>query len=122
MKITDENLKQLKVLISIVPTGKKAIITDLLEDYDVNFSFSTRGAGTSNNATLQKLGLKNNDRDIIFSFIRSDQVKDALLAIEDKFKRFKINSAIAFAIPMSNMIGMQNYLFLSNLGGEYLGK
>lgn len=117
-----EDLKKLKLLISIVPHGKKEIITDLLENYDVNFSYSVRGKGTASEDLIEMLGLNNDYRDIIFSFIRAEKAGDAILALEDKFTKFKNHKSIAFTIPLSSVIGMQTYLFLSNLGGEYIGK
>lgn len=116
------NIKKLKVLITIIPRGKKEIIKDLLENFEVNFSFSVIGRGTSSEAIREMLGLVDNNRDIIFSIIRSEKTKDAILALEDKFKKFKYNQSVCFAIPMASVIGIQNYLLLSNLGGEYLGK
>lgn len=122
MKIQKEDLKKLQLLITIIPQGKREVIIDLLEEYDTNFSFSVNGRGTSTDDIVEMLGLNNNERDIIFSFIRSEKVNDAILAIEDKFKKFKVNQSIAFSVPVENIIGMQNYLFLSNLGGKNLGK
>lgn len=122
MNKKEKNLKKLKILVSIVPHGKKEIITDLLENFDVTFSFSTIGNGTSTNDFQDLLGLHNNNRDVIFSIIKENKVKDAILALEDKFKKFKYHQSIAFSIPIASIIGMQNYLFLSKLGGEYIGK
>lgn len=118
----NESLKKLCIIVSIVPHGKREIIIDLLESYDVNCSLYFHGEGTKTNDVMEMVGLKDNTRDIILSFIRKEKVKDAILAIEDKFKKFKHNQSIAFSVPMKNIIGMQNYLFLSNLGGEYIGK
>ena len=117
-----EQLKKIKILVSIVPQGKKEVIMDLLEEFEVNFSISFPGNGTSTNEVMKMFGLENNNRDVIFSFIRENKVKDALLAVEDKFKKFKYHQSIAFSIPVKSIIGMQNYLFLSNLGGKHIGK
>lgn len=117
-----DQLKKLKIIVSIVPQGKKEIIIDMLEEFEVNYSISFPGNGTSTNELMKMLGFENNNRDVIFSFIRENKVKDALLSIEDKFKKFKYHQSIAFSIPVKSIIGMQNYLFLSNLGGKRLGK
>lgn len=116
------DLKKLKVIVTVVPQGKREIITDLLEEYESNFSFSVKGKGTVPNEIMSMLGLDSNERDVIFSFVRSEKAKDAILALEDKFVKFKLNQSMAFSIPLQSMVGMQNYLFLSNLGGEFLGK
>lgn len=118
----NEDLKKLKILITIIPQGKSDLITDMLLEYEVNFSFTVNGKGTSTNDVLETLGLQDNNRDIVFSFIRENKVKDAILALEDKFRRFKYHQSVAFALPLFSIIGMQNYLFLSNLGGDFIGK
>lgn len=117
-----DQLKKLKIIVSIVPQGKKEVIIDLLEEFEVNYSISFAGNGTSTNELMKMLGFENNNRDVIFSFIRENKVKDALLAVEDKFKKFKYHQSIAFSIPFKSIIGMQNYLFLSNLGGKRIEK
>ncbi len=122
MNNSHEQLKKLKILVTIVPQGKKEVILDLLEEFEVNLSLTFNGSGTSTNELMRVLGLEHNDRDVILSFIRENKVKDAILAVEDKFKRFKYNQSIAFSIPLSSIIGMQDYLFLSNLGGKHIGK
>lgn len=122
MKNKIDDLKKLKLLISIVPHGKKEVITDLLLNFDVNFSYAVLGKGTATEDLIEMLGLNDDPRDIIFSFIRAEKAGDAILALEDKFTQFKNNKSIAFTVPLSSVIGMQTYLFLSNLGGEYIGK
>lgn len=122
MNNSHEQLKKLKILVTIVPQGKKEVILDLLEEFEVNLSLTFNGSGTSTNELMRVLGLEHNNRDVILSFIRENKVKDAILAVEDKFKRFKYNQSIAFSIPLSSIIGMQDYLFLSNLGGKHIGK
>lgn len=122
MNTSIDQLKKLKILVCIVPQGKKEVIIDMLEEFEVNFSISFAGNGTSTNEALKMFGLENNNRDVVFSFIRENKIKDALLAVEDKFRKFKYHQSIAFSIPVKSIIGMQNYLFLSNLGGKQIGK
>lgn len=111
-------LKKLKVLISIVPRSKREIIVDILREYESNFSLDTNAHGTSSNDIMNLLGLDHKKKTIVLSFIREDKIKDAMLALEDKFHSYKENQSIAFSIPIESIIGMNNYLFLSNLGGK----
>ena len=117
------DLKKLKLLVTVVPKGRKEVILDLLEDYySVNFSFVINGKGTVPNELMNMLGLVSNDREIIFSFVRAQKAKDAILGLEDKFKKFGIHQSMAFTTPLQSIIGMHSYLLLSDLGGEALGK
>lgn len=117
-----QDLKKINLLITIVPYGKKEVIKDLLEEFDVNFSLSLKGYGTGSHMILEVLGIKSNERDIVLSFIRKEKTNDAILSLEDKFKKFNYNQSIAFSLDLSSIIGMQNYLFLSNQGGDLIGK
>jgi len=60
------------------------------------------------------LGLEDSDKSVIFSVIREDKAEEALHAIEDKFNTLKRGKGIAFTIPMSSVIGVAMYRFLSN--------
>ena len=60
------------------------------------------------------LGLEDSDKSVIFSVIREDKVTEALHGLEDKFKTIKNGKGIAFTIPMSSVIGVAIYRFLSN--------
>lgn len=109
-----KNLKKLSLLITIVPRGKKEIVISLLERFKVNFQFSLHGRGTFSS-------FSKNNRDIIFSVIRDENVKDAILNLEDEFEYFGSNESSSFAIPLNSLIGVSNYLFLSKIGGKKNG-
>ena len=60
------------------------------------------------------LGLEDSDKSVIFSVIREDRATEVLHGLEDKFKTIKNGKGIAFTIPMSSVIGVAIYRFLSN--------
>lgn len=101
------NLEKLYVLIISIPKGKKEIIGDLLEKFDVTANLSVLAKGTSSN---------NLTKNVLFCVIKHNMVKDAILALEDKFKKFHTNQCMAYAIPLKSIIGVNNYMFLSNGG------
>ena len=87
---------------------------DLLTAYDVNLQTAVLAQGTATNETLHILGLEDADKSVIFSVIREDKAEEALHAIEDKFSTLKRGKGIAFTVPMSSVIGVAMYRFLSN--------
>ena len=51
---------------------------------------------------------------MIFSIVREDKVEPILQCLEDKFATIKNGKGIAFAVPLSSVIGVNLYQFLSN--------
>jgi hypothetical protein len=72
------------------------------------------GQGTAAEKHLSLLGLTDSDKTVIISTIRRDRAKDALSALEEKFKTVKGGKGIAFTVPMKSTIGVAIYQFLSN--------
>lgn len=100
-------LEELFVLFVSVPKGKKDVIADLLEQYDVTAALSVLAKGTSD-VTMTK--------EMVFCVIKKTMLKDAMLILEDKFKTFHGNYCMAYSVPLKNIIGVSNYMFLSNGG------
>ena len=107
--------KKLEVLFTIIPHGKKEVFIDLIEAFGVNFHMSFYSKGTASNELLNILGLENNIRDVIVSIIREDKKQDCILAIEDKIKSLKVQTGIAFSVPLESLIGNRKYLMLAGL-------
>jgi hypothetical protein len=58
--------------------------------------------------------LEDSDKGVLFSVLREDRAQEAMQALEDKFESLKNGKGIAFTIPMSSVIGVAIYRFLSN--------
>ena len=50
----------------------------------------------------------------IFSIIKEEKLKDALYSLDEKFRTIKNGKGIAYTIPLSSVIGVAIYAFLSN--------
>ena len=113
-KPTADSFKKLKILVTVVNRSKTEFYMDLLTSFEVNFQTAVLGQGTARSETLYMLGLEDSDKGVIFSVIREDKVQEAMHALEDKFHTLKNGKGIAFTIPMSSVIGVAIYRFLSN--------
>lgn len=107
-------LKKLKLLVTVVPRKKADFYTEFLHAYDVNFQTTVLAQGTAKSETLYMLGLEDSDKSVIFSVIREDRATEALHALEDRFQTIKNGKGIAFTIPLSSVVGVTLYRFLSN--------
>ena len=112
--LVNDGFRKLKILITVVNRSKTEFFMDLLTAYEVNLQTAVLAQGTATNDTLHMLGLEDADKSVIFSVIREDKAEEALHAIEDKFSTLKKGKGIAFTVPMSSVIGVAMYRFLSN--------
>ena len=113
-KPTANNFKKLKLLVTVVNRSKTEFYMDLLTSFEVNFQTAVLGQGTARSEMLYMLGLEDSEKGVIFSVIREDKVQEAIHALEDKFHTLKNGKGIAFTIPLSSVIGVAIYRFLSN--------
>ncbi len=105
---------KLKLLVTVVNREKTTFFMDFLQGFGINFQTAVLARGTAKSDTLYMLGLEDSDKCVIFSAIREDKATDALLAVEEKFQKLKNAKGIAFTIPMSSVIGVAIYRFLSD--------
>ena len=108
------NIRKLKLLVTVVNYKKTEFFMDYLTSFDVNLQTAVAAQGTASSEALYLLGLHDSDKSVIFSVIREDLETDILQGLEDKFTSLKKGKGIAFTIPMSSVIGVAIYRFLSN--------
>ena len=106
--------KKLKILITIVDRRKTDFYLDVLEGFDVNMQTVIYGHGTAPNDMLHYLGLSKSDKAVIVSVVKEEKIKEITAAYEDKYFKTKNGKGIAFTIPISSLIGVSIYQFLSN--------
>ena len=111
------DFRKLKLLVTVVNRSKAEFYMDFLSSYEVNFQTAVLGQGTATSDTLYLLGLEDSDKAVIFSVLREDRAQEAMHGLEDKFHALKKGKGIAFTIPMSSVIGVAIYRFLSNHRG-----
>ena len=110
----DNGFKKLKILVTVVNRRKTELFMDLLTEYEVNFQTSVLAQGTAHSEMLYMLGLEDSEKSVIFSVLREEKAPEAMRMLEEKFQTIKDGKGIAFTIPMSSVIGVAIYRFLSN--------
>ncbi len=111
--VTDSAIKKLKLLITVVDRSKGEFYLDVLSQFEVNCQMAVSGLGTAQSELVDMLGL-NLHKAVLISVVREDQMEPVMHCLEDKFATIKNGKGIAFAIPMSSVIGVNLYQFLSN--------
>ncbi|MBQ2815352.1 MAG: hypothetical protein IJE65_01615 [Clostridia bacterium] len=111
--INESAIKKLKLIITVVDRNKAEFYLDILNQFEVNFQMVTGGIGTAHSEIIEMLGL-NNHKAVILSVVREDLVKPIIKCLENKFETIRNGKGILFAVPLSSVIGVNMYQFLSN--------
>lgn len=111
--VNDSAIAKLKLLVTVVDRPKAEFYLDVLSQFDVNFQLVTGGKGTASSELVELLGL-NTQKSVIFSVIREDRAEKILNCLEDKFRTIRGGKGVAFAVPLSSVIGVRSYQFLGN--------
>ena len=111
--INEAAIKKLKLLFTVVDRNKGEFYLDVLSQYEVNCQIVTGGLGTATSEMVDLLGL-NPHKAVLVSVIREDLVDTIMKVLEEKFRTIRNGKGVAFAVPMSSVIGVNMYRFLSN--------
>ena len=112
-KFDASDIKKLKLLFTGVDRNKGEFYLDLISQFEVNAQLVTGGLGTANSELIDLLGL-NIHKAVIISVVREDKVDEIMKALEQRFATIKNGKGIAFAVPMSSVIGVNLYQFFAN--------
>lgn len=114
-KTQNNDVKKLKLLVTVVNRSKALFYEDLLEQFEVNMQVVILGKGTADSEMLRILGLAETEKAVILSLVREDKVKEIFETLSEKFEKIKNGNGIAYTIPMKSIIGVSIYQFLSNI-------
>ena len=104
--------QKLKMMITIVNSGKGQLFLDYIESMGVNMQLCLDGEGTAPLNKSNIWGFEHKERDVIISFVPEDKTKNILKMLENKFELVKNGDGIAFTVPVSSIIGVAVYQFL----------
>lgn len=107
------DVQKLKLLFTVVDRNKGEFYLDAISQFEVNCQMVCGGLGTASSELVSLLGL-NRHKAVILSVVREDKTEDVMRCLEQKFATIKGGKGVAFAVPMSSVIGVNLYQFLSN--------
>ena len=111
--VNDSAIKKLKLLFTVVDRQKGEFYLDVISQFEVNSQLLIGGLGTANLHLVELLGL-NVHKAVILSVAREDQVGPIMDCLEEKFATIKNGKGVSFAVPLSSVIGVNTYQYLSN--------
>ena len=111
--VNDSAIKKLKLLFTVVDRQKGEFYLDVISQFDVNCQMVMGGLGTATSDLVELLGLEPH-KAVILSVVREDLVDTVMNTLEDKFATIRNGKGVAFAVPLSSVIGVNLYRFLSD--------
>ena len=111
--VKKSHIKKLDLVVTVVDRNKAEFYLDVLSQFEVNFQMAVGGKGTAQSDVVEMLGL-NVHKAVLFSVVREDMVEPIMKCLEEKFHTIRNGKGIAFATPLSGIIGVNLYQFLSN--------
>ena len=111
--VNDSAIKKLKLLFTVVDRPKGEFYLDVISQFDVNCQMAVNGLGTATSEVVELLGLEPH-KAVILSVVREDMVDKIMNCLEDKFRTIRNGKGISFAVPLSSVIGVNLYQFLSD--------
>lgn len=119
--VNESAIKKLKLLFTVVDRPKGEFYLDVISQFEVNCQLILAGQGTAASDLVELLGLEP-QKAVILSVVREDMVDTVMNCLEDKFAAIRGGKGISFAVPLSSVIGVNLYQFLSdNRMGRELG-
>lgn len=109
--------ERLMLLFTVVNREKADLFVDLLQSFEVNMQLVLAASGTAPTNTLNLLGITDSEKSVIVSVIKREAAQSALSLLEDKFRTVRGGKGIAYTVPMTSIIGVAIYQFLSNSTG-----
>ena len=111
--VNDSAIKKLKLLFTVVDRQKGEFYLDVISQFDVNCQLAVGGLGTATSELVELLGLEPH-KAVILSIVREDMVDTIMNTLEDKFATIRNGKGVSFAVPLSSVIGVNLYRFLSD--------
>lgn len=111
--VNESAIKKLKLLFTVVDRNKGEFYMDVLCQFHVNCQLVLPGMGTAASDLVELLGL-NLHKAVVVSVVREDLVDEILKTLEHKFATIRNGKGVAFAVPLSSVIGVNMYQFLSD--------
>ncbi len=107
-------IKKMLVCLTIVNSGQGEAIRKLMEKFSCATSLILKGEGTASKDLYDVLGLKDNYKDVIISFVSEDVSDDVIYELNLYFNSNKKNKGVASILEMDSIVSYIGYRFLSN--------
>lgn len=108
------NLKKLSLFIVIIGYGQGDAVVKLFKELGSSIQFIQLGEGTANNQVLEILNISEIRKEIIYAFVKDEDIANVRMELEAFFMANKKNRGIAFTISLKSLMGVNVYKVLTD--------
>ena len=105
--------QRMDLVITIVSRGKGEAVLDVFRKNRILQNVICHGHGTAPSSILEMLGLGATDKDIVLSFVKTENSRKILSEISGKLEFAKPGHGIAFTVPLESIAGIMSFKFLT---------
>ena len=116
--IASHRYDKLDVIFSVVQRGLGEEVIHVTKSRGVYVNLICPGRGTATSSILEMFGLGATEKDIILSFVKTDETHEVITAISKKLEFDKPGGGIAFAVPVQSIAGIKVLQYLTTASAE----
>ncbi len=107
-------IKKLKLLVTIVNQNQADFYLGLLKKNECGVQMQFHGHGTASSQISDLMGLGETGKDILISVVKEEKVPEILEEIENRFSVSRRAKGLAFTLPLTSVVGVSIYKYLTN--------
>lgn len=111
----NQEIKSIKLLITILPRGMADEITTALNDNGIRNHIVFLGHGTASKDILEYLNLSETEKEIVMTSVSEEDTEKAFDTISKVTNLKKHGTGIAFTVPIRSVGGLSSLKLLANL-------
>ena len=116
--IASHRYDKLDIIFSVVQRGLGEEVIHVTKSRGVYVNLICPGRGTATSSILEMFGLGATEKDIILSFVKTDETHEVITAISKKLEFDKPGGGIAFAVPVHSIAGIKVLQYLTTASAE----
>ena len=116
--IASHRYDKLDIIFSMVQRGLGEEVIHVTKSRGVYVNLICPGRGTATSSILEMFGLGATEKDIILSFVKTDETHEVITAISKKLEFDKPGGGIAFAVPVQSIAGIKVLQYLTTASAE----
>lgn len=116
--IASHRYDKLDIIFSVVQRGLGEEVIHVTKSRGVYVNLICPGRGTATSSILEMFGLGATEKDVILSFVKTDETHEVITAISKKLKFDKPGGGIAFAVPVQSIAGIKVLQYLTTASAE----
>lgn len=106
------------VIFTVVQRGLGEEVIEVTKNNGVFVNLICPGRGTATSSILEMFGLGATEKDVILSFVKTDETHRVITAISEQMEFAKPGGGIAFAVPLQSVAGIKVLQYLTTASAE----